>query len=113
VTAGRHAMPRHLPKPAAEPVPPLVAEIREIVLRHLAEIHRFRWTYEAAEAAAFRVLAVPELAGALRARRTLAAIDARHQPRPWRGSSTGYVCTCGAGAHPCAERALIDGGVSA
>lgn len=106
----RHALPKHLPIPAAAPapVPPLVAEIREIVLRHVADL-RFRWTYDAAEAAAFRVLAAPEIADGLKAARTVAELDARHQPRPWRGSSTGFVCTCGAGAHPCPDRRVLDG----
>lgn len=37
------------------------------------------------------------------------ALDAAHQPRPWQGSSSGFVCTCGRGGHPCDVRQILDG----
>jgi len=97
-------------------VPPLVAEIRDIFLRHLDEIDRFPYTFDAAEAAAFRVLAASDIAAGLRATTALdelaprlTALDARHQGRPWAGSSTGYVCTAGCGAHPCIDSQILNG----
>jgi hypothetical protein len=110
----RHALPKRLPKPT-EPVPPLVAEIRDIVLRHLDQIDRFRWTYDAVEAAAFRVLAIRDIAAGLRATSALAelaprltALDARHQPRTW-GDSDIRVCDACQVAWPCTDRLLLDG----
>lgn len=86
-----------------------VAErIADIFVRHGRDL-RLPRLEDAAIAAGYRVLAEDDIAAGLRALPVLAALDARHQPRPWAGSSTGYVCSCGAGAHPCADRRVLDG----
>jgi hypothetical protein len=92
---------------AAE-TPDLAARMARQFVRHALDL-RFPRLEDAAEAAAYRMLADAEIADGLRATRTLAALDARHQPRLWRGSSTGYVCTCGQGAYPCPDRRVLDG----
>lgn len=96
-------------------VPPLVDEIRDIFLRHLDEIDRFPWTYDAAEAAAFRVLAIAEVAAGLRdtgllveLAPRLSALHALHQPRRWSGSDV-VVCDHCQAAWPCRDRQILSG----
>jgi len=97
-------------------VPPLVAEIRDIFLRHLDEIDRFPYTFDAAEAAAVRVLADAAIAAGLRDTRLLAELaprlaelDARHQPRAWSESSAVTVCRSCRTNWPCTDRQILDG----
>jgi len=100
-------------------VPPLVDEIRDIVLRHLDALDKFPWTYDAAEAAAFRILAITEVAAGLRDTRLLgelgprlAALDALHQPHRWSAESTVIVCSHCHTGWKCRDRQILDGEVT-
>lgn len=86
----------------------LARRIAAQFVRHGVDL-RFPRLEDAAEAAAYRVLADEEIAAGLAALPVLAALDARHQPREWAGSPSGYVCCCGRGAHPCDVRQVLDG----
>jgi len=107
-------------------VPPLVDEIPARKARLAAIINdawlridkNHRW-YDAAIWAVVRIEADSEIAAGLRATTALdelaprlAELDARHQPRPWQGSSTGFVCTAGCGAHPCIDSQILNGQVT-
>lgn len=106
-----------LEEPSTEVVNPLEAvhaRAARIIQRAASSLHvpDEDWSY----AAAGVVLSLPEIAAGRRAQAAmtvlgprLAALDARHQPRDYAGSSTGTVCTCGRGAYPCPERRLLDG----
>jgi hypothetical protein len=90
-------------------LPETTARLAAIVNRAWLEIaDNPRW-YDAAQWAAVRILADREIAAGIRALPVIAALDARHQPRPWAGSSTGCVCTAGCGAYPCIDRQILDG----
>lgn len=106
-----------LEEPSTEVVNPLEAvhaRASRIIQRAAGNIHvpDEDWSY----AAAGVIFSLPEVATWRRAQAALAtlgprlaALDARHQPRDWQGSTTGQVCTCGRGSYPCPDRLLLDG----
>lgn len=94
--------------------PELAARMAQQFIRHAHDL-RFDRLEDAAEAAAYRILAEEEIADGLRALPTLtallprlAALDARHQPRTW-GESAIQVCDACQTAWPCPDRLLLDG----
>jgi hypothetical protein len=69
------------------------------------------WRPAGPRVAAIAILEQPAIRAALRARDVVRALSEQHRPRQWGPGSDVVVCTAGCGAHPCATRALLDGGV--
>lgn len=85
--------------------PGLAAAIAEQIDRHAADL---RITRHWQEAAAYRILAIREIADGLRAAAVVEQLAAEHQPRTWVGG-TATVCACCNTAWPCGVRQAIDG----
>ena len=92
----------------------LAARMADTIFRYMADL-RFQWATDAAQAAAYRLLADTEIAAGLRDTDLLAelgprlaALDALHSPRRWAHSDV-VVCDHCNRNWPCESRRLLDG----
>ena len=84
--------------------PPIARRIAEQIERHAADL---RLGSDWKLMAAARILADPDLAAGQAATATVAALRARHQPRPWGAGSATVVCSACQTAWPCEDATLL------
>ena len=92
----------------------LAARMADTIFRYMADL-RFLWATDAAQAAAYRLLADAEIAAGLRDTELLAelgprlaALDELHSPRRWAQSDVVVCDHCQTG-WKCTDRQILDG----
>lgn len=78
--------------------PDIVGRVAQIIDRHAADL---RITHHWEEAAAYRILADPEIRAGLKAVEVLERLRTQHRPARWAGDSQTVVCRACQQAFPC------------